>query len=90
MAQDFSWIPSMAGATKFTFEVPPDLRTLMDKHPEVNWTAVFRDAIRRQAAAADIARRILDEQSDPRVQAVADALKGRVGENFRKAARKAR
>jgi hypothetical protein len=80
----------MASA-KFTFEVPPDLRTLMDDHPEVNWTAVFRDAIRRQAAAAEIAQRILDEQADPRVQAVADALKQRVGERFQKArARKAR
>lgn len=78
-------------AAKFTFEVPPDLRTVMDKHPEVNWTAVFREAIRRQAAAAEIASRILDEQADPRVQAVAETLKGRVGEKFRKArARKAR
>ena len=68
-----------------TFELTPDLRSLMDDHPEVNWTAVFREAIRRQARAADVARQILEEESDPRVQAVADLLKRRTGERFRKA-----
>jgi len=75
----------MSEAKKFTFEVPGDLRALMDAHPEVNWTAVFREAIRRQARAADLAREILEEQSDPRIQAVASLAKARVGERFRKA-----
>lgn len=75
----------MAEVSKFTFEVPPDLKRLMEQHPEVNWTAVFRDAIRRQAQAAEIAQRILDEQSDPRVQAVAALVKSRVGDRVRAA-----
>jgi len=77
----------MAEASKFTFEVPPDLRRLMDAHPEVNWTAVFREAIRRQAQAAEVAEQILEEQSDPRVQAVAATLKGRIGERYRASGR---
>lgn len=75
----------MQQTKKFTFDVPPDLRTILDTHPEVNWTAVFRDAIRRQAVAADIARRILEEQSDPRIAAVASSVKSRVGQRFRDA-----
>lgn len=75
----------MAEAKKFTFDVPGELRALMDAHPEINWTAVFRDAIRRQAKAADIARQILDEEEDPRVRAIAQTVKGRVGEEFRTA-----
>lgn len=73
----------MAESTKFTFEVPPDLRRLMDAHPELNWTAVFRDAIRRQAEAADLAKRILDEMNDPRVREVAALVKRRAGERYR-------
>lgn len=75
----------MAEAKKFTFEVPGELRTLMDAHPEINWTAVFREAIRRQAKAADIARQILDEEEDPRVRSIAQTVKGRVGAKFREA-----
>ncbi len=75
----------MVEAKKFTFEVPADLRALMDAHPEVNWTAVFREAIRRQAKAAEIARQILEEEEDPRVRAIAQTVKPRVGERFRQA-----
>jgi len=77
--------PAMSEAKKFTFEVPAELRSLMDGHPEVNWTAVFRDAIRRHAKAADLAQRIVEEESDPRIQAVARLAKGRVGEKYRHA-----
>lgn len=80
----------MPEAKKFTFEVPGELRVLMDAHPEVNWTAVFRDAIRRQANAAEIARQILDEEEDPRVRAVSQAVKPRVGGRFREARAAAR
>lgn len=72
-------------ASKFTFEIPPDLRRLMDRHPEVNWSAVFREAIRRQAETAEIAERLREEWTDPRVAAVARAAKRRVGERFRAA-----
>jgi hypothetical protein len=80
----------MSEAKKFTFEVPGELRQIMDAHPEVNWTAVFRDAIRRHAEAADIARRIVEEQGDPRVQAVAGLAKRRTAERFRAARSKTR
>lgn len=70
-------------ASQFTFELPDDLRDLMDEHPEVNWSAVFRQAARRHVEALDLANEILDEQADPRVQAVAEALEEGVGRRFR-------
>lgn len=49
----------MTATSKFTFEVPSDLREVMDRHPEVNWSSVFREAIRHQAGTMEIAERIL-------------------------------
>lgn len=72
---------------KVTFEVPPDLKRLMGKHPEINWSSVFRQSIERQARASEIAREILEEESDPRVQAVAAMLKQGVGRRFREESR---
>lgn len=72
-------------ASKFTFELPDDLRELMDEHPEVNWSAVFRQAARRHVDALEVANEILDEQADPRVQAVAEALEEGTGQRFREA-----
>lgn len=68
-----------------TFEVSPDLREVMDHHPEVNWSAVFRDAILRHADTLEIARAIEAEQNDPRVKAVAEMLRKGVGERYRRA-----
>jgi ketopantoate reductase len=65
----------MPKGAKVTFEVPSDLRALMDAHPEVNWSAVFREAIRRQAEVMEVARHIQDEMRDPRVRAFAAALR---------------
>lgn len=70
--------------SKVTFEVPPELRRLMDEHPEVNWSEVFRQAIERHARTMEIAERIRDEMEDPRVQAVASLLKKRSGERWRR------
>lgn len=68
-----------------TFEVSRDLRRVMDQHPEVNWSAVFRDAILRHASTLEIAREIEAEQRDPRVKAVAEMLRKGVGERYRRA-----
>lgn len=57
----------------------------MDAHPEVNWSQVLRNAVRRYARAQEIARQLLDEEDDPRVQAVAALLKQRSGERWREA-----
>lgn len=70
-------------SSKFTFELPDDLRALMDEHPEVNWSEVFRQAARRHVEAMDLAEEILDEQADPRVQAVAKELSEGAGRRFR-------
>ena len=80
----------MAETKKFTFEVPADLRAMMDAHPEVNWTAVFRQAIRRQAAAAEIAARIVEEMDDPRVKAIAASVKKGSAERYRQAVKRRR
>lgn len=75
-------------ASKFTFELGEDLRSVIDAHPEVNWSAVLRQAVRRHAEAAEMVQQILDEEHDPRVQAVAAHLKSRVGERYREAVRR--
>lgn len=72
---------------KVTFEVPAELKQLMDRHPEINWSAVFRQSIDRQARAADLARQILEEESDPRVRAIAGALKAGVSRRYREGQR---
>lgn len=70
---------------KVTFDITPSLRALMDKNPEVNWSAVFRISIQRHARQAEIARQIQQEMDDPRVQAFAAALKKGAGERWRRA-----
>lgn len=70
---------------KVTFEILPKHRKLMDAHPEVNWSAVFRKAIERQSESAWIAERIREEMEDPRVQALAAALKAGIGKRWRDA-----
>jgi len=71
---------------KVTFELAPKHRKLMDAHPEVNWSAVFRRAIERQAEAAEIAQQIQEEMEDPRVHAIAAALKKGTGARWRREA----
>lgn len=71
--------------SKFTFDVPPDLRAVMAQHPDVNWTAVFRAAIRSKARTVELAQLIAEEEADPRIQAVARQAKAGVGRRFRTA-----
>jgi len=72
-------------ASKVTFEVPPELRDVMDGHPEVNWSAVFRDAVSRHARALEIAKRIRDEEEDPRVRDVAARVKRGTARRYQRA-----
>lgn len=72
-------------STKVTSEVPDELRTLMDKHPEVNWSAVFREALVRHARTLDLAKQILQEEDDMRVARMTGRLKRGPGARFRKA-----
>ena len=74
----------MASA-KVTFEVPGELRELMAKHPEVNWSAVFREALIRHARTLDIAKQILEEEEDLRIAKMTDRLKRGAGARYRKA-----
>lgn len=67
---------------KVTFEVTPQQRKLMDEHPDVNWSGVFRMAIERQARTAWLAEQIRQEMEDPRIQAVAAALKAGAGKRW--------
>lgn len=72
-------------AARFTFDVTPELRAMMDAHPEVNWSAVLREAIRRKAEAAELERRIAEELDDPAVQELAAKIKKGAAAKFRKA-----
>jgi ferritin-like protein len=69
---------------KVTFEADEELKRIMNEHPEVNWSEVFRRSIRRHARTAELAEQIIEEESDPRVQAVAEALKTRTARRFRR------
>lgn len=57
---------------------------MMDRHPEINWSAVFRQAVREKVEAMELAEQLREEQ-DERVRAVATLLKARVGERWRQA-----
>lgn len=72
---------------KVTFELSRELKKQMDEHPEVNWSAVFRQSAQRHIQRAEIARRIEEEANDPRVRAVAELLKDRVGKRWERALR---
>lgn len=72
---------------KVTFEITPKHRKLMDEHPDVNWSAVFRRAIEKQAQSAWLAERIREEMEDPRVQAVAAQLRVGAAKRWRDARR---
>jgi len=75
----------LVASSKVTFEVSDDLRRLMDEHPEVNWSAVFREALVRHAKALDLAKEILEEEEDPRIAKMTERLKRGAGARFRKA-----
>ena len=77
----------MAAAHKFTFELTPELREAMDAHPEVNWSAVFRRAVTQQVQAMELTDEILEEMNDPRVAALAAALKAGAAQRYRRAIR---
>jgi len=72
-------------STKVTFEVPDDLRRLMDRYPEVNWSAVFRDALARHARLIEAARGILAEEEDRRISELSRELKRGTAERDRRA-----
>lgn len=75
---------------KVTFEVPDELKKLMDEHPEVNWSEVLRQSVRRQVRVAKIAQEIIDEQSDRRIEELTRVVKRGVGRRHREAERRAR
>lgn len=74
---------------KVTVRIPQELRELMDRHPDVNWSAVFREAVVRHARALDAAKGIAEEEADPRIAALAERLKKGAAARYRKATRAA-
>jgi hypothetical protein len=77
--------PIPVASTKVTFEVPREFRELMSRYPEVNWSAVFREAIVRHARAIEAARGILAEDDDRRIRELGRQLKKGAAERFRRA-----
>jgi len=72
-------------STKVTFEVPAELRELMKRYPEVNWSAVFRDALVRHSRLIEAARGILAEDEDRRILELSRELKRGTAERDRRA-----
>ena len=77
-------MPNVA-STKVTFEVPTELRKLMDRYPEVNWSAVFREAVVRHARVIEAAQGILAEDEDRRISELSRELKRGTAERDRRA-----
>lgn len=69
---------------KASFQLDEEEQKLMQLHEEVNWSAVFRRAIREESELRDAARQLREERS-PRARAVADRLKAGTGARWRKA-----
>ncbi len=82
----FYRISTPVTSTKITFEIPQELREAMDKHPEVNWSAVFREALVRHARVLDLAKQILEDEEDVRIARMTERLRRGAGDRFRKAA----
>lgn len=57
---------------------------LMERHPEINWSAVFRQAVREKVEALELAEQLREER-DPRAKAVAEKLKKGTGARWREA-----
>lgn len=57
---------------------------MMERHPEVNWSAVFRQAVREKVETLELAEQLREEQ-DARARAVGERLKAGVGERWRRA-----
>lgn len=69
-------------ASKFTFEMPDELRAKMDAHPEVNWSEVLRQAVRRHADTLELAQRIQREMEDPDVRELAEEITRRAARRY--------
>lgn len=56
----------------------------MERHPEPDWSAVFRQAVREKVEAIELAEE-LREENDTRARAVGERLKPGVGQRWRQA-----
>lgn len=57
---------------------------MMERHPEINWSAVFRQAVREKVEAVELAEQ-LREENDARARAVGERLKKGMGTRWRRA-----
>jgi hypothetical protein len=67
----YSKSSKLPGMPKFTFEITPKQRKLMDRHPDVNWSQVFRSTIEQESRRQELARRIEMELTDKDVEEMA-------------------
>lgn len=67
---------------KASFQVDDEAQQLMSAHPEVNWSAVFRRAIREHVELLELAEQIREERA---AAAFASDLKAGVGRRWRDA-----
>ncbi len=68
--------------------IPPELRELMERYPEVNWSVVLKDV--PAARILEAARGIVAEDDDPGIAVLAERLKRGAGARFRKSIRTTR
>ena len=47
--------------TNITFSVPKDLKKKMEKFPEINWSEVARDSIKKKIAQIEFLREFTEE-----------------------------
>lgn len=75
---------------KVTVEVPKELKRLMDRHSDINWSEAIRQSIRRRARAAEIADEILAEDLDPDIREMTEKVKRGADRRYREALQDAR
>lgn len=71
-------------ATRRGILVEDEEAAMMERHPEINWSAVFRQAVREKVEAIELAEQ-LREENDARARAVARRLRSGMGERWRQA-----
>jgi len=70
---------------KMTIRVPDDLKQLLDKHPEINWSEVARQSMREYVYRLEVAEDIASqsELSDKEALELSEDIKSDIAEHYR-------
>lgn len=68
-----------------TIRIPPDLKKAMEKHKEINWSEVMRQAIRSYLRKLDIAEEIASKSTltQEDVKELSEKIKEKVAAHYK-------